>query len=448
MKKHHILHLLFAGILLWATSCEMEKELRGKTETPGSSQTKEVQGGLQLTLNPLREASVTLKSGTTGETEELSPDHFNISIYNAAGTLVHYFKSYREMLDESSVLMLAEGTYTVKATLGELHEAAFDAPYYEGTGTITVNAREIATVTMDCVLANKKISIEVSENFLKNFWPNYTIILTNGRGILTQKHQDSRTAYFKDNGQLDFIIHVTTAAGKSLTYSVNLYNNELLNEYNNVLVNLDILESLEPQEPTLPNPDDPDPNPEPENPEPEPGTEGTAAPTIKVDVSLVEREYVIEIPSDFIDPEEGGGDNPGGSETNPPTITGNGLSAPITLTVAEARGGATVKLNIDSPNGLKNLYIQISSSSDGFIEALTEMTLEKQFDMMNLTAMQEEMLTAVNLSKPQGAYSNVFDISDFVPMIAVFGSGDYSFRLTVVDQEGQSVTKTLTIKLT
>jgi len=446
MKKQHILiPLLLAGLLFGITSCEMEKDLRGKTEAPGSSHTTGAQGALQLTLNPLREAPIILKSGATNETEELSPDQFNISIYNASGTLVHYFNSYQEMMAQGSVLMLAEGTYTVKATLGDLQEAAFDAPYYEGTGTITVNAKEIATVTMDCVLANKKISIDTSEDFLKNFWPNYTIILTNGRGILTQKHQDTRIAYFKDSQQLDFIIHVTTAAGKSLTYSTNLYNNDLLNEHNNILVNLDILESLEPQEPTLPDPGNPDPNPE---PEPEPGdTIGSAVPTIKVDVSLVEREYVIEIPSDFIDPEEGG-NNPGGNEKNPPSITGNGLSTPISMTVAEARAGATVKLNINSPNGLKNLQIQISSSSGDFIEALEAMTLDKQFDMMSLTEMQEEMLVSVGLQKPQDAYSNVFDISDFVPMIAVFGTGTYSFKLTVVDQQGQSVTKTLTIKLT
>lgn len=445
MKKHIIPIILLAGTLGFSTSCEMEKDLRGKTEQSGSSQTSESQGALQLTLNPLREAPVTLKSGVPEEAEELSPDLFNISIYDASGTRVHYFNSYQEMLAQGAVLMLPEGTYTVKAALGELQEAAFDAPYYEGTGTITVKAREVATVTMDCVLANKKITIVPSEDFLKNFWPNYTIILTNGRGILTQKHQDSRTAYFKDNGQLDFIIHVTTNEGKSLTYSLNLYKLELVNEYNNILVNLDILEGLEPQEPVLPGPGDPDPNPD---PDPDPTeTEGSVNPIIKVDVSLIEREYVIEVPSDFLNPEEGE-DNPGGNETNPPTITGNGLSTPITLTVDQARNGATVKLNIDTPNGLSHLYIQISATSGDFIEALTEMTLEKQFDMMNLTAKQEEMLTAVNLTKPQNQYSNVFDISDFVPMIAVFGSGTYSFKLTVVDQQGQSVTKTLTIKLT
>lgn len=442
MKKHSILFisLLLAGFSFMNTSCEMEKELRGKTEIPGSSTMTGNLGALQLNLNPQKEAPVSSKSEIT----DLLPDDFSVSVYNENGTLVHYFESFVDMLAQGSVLMLEKGTYTVKAALGELKEAEFDNPYYEGTGSITINPKEVSTVTMDCPLANKKISITLSESFLEKFRNDYTLILTNGQGVLTQKYLDSRTAYFKDNNLLNFIIHATTLKGESYTYSINLYDNELLVGHNNILVNLDILP--DPEKPPV----DPDPNPEPEEPDPEepdPDEEGIISPIIKVDVSLIEREYVIEIPSDFINPDEGGNSGEEGQK-NPPTITGNGLSAPITMTVAEAQKGATVKLDINTPNGLKNLYVQISSSSSGFMEILSEMTLNKQFDLMNLTSTQDEYLSEVGLSKPQDAYSNIFDISSFVPMIAIYKSGTYNFKLTVVDQLGQSVTKTLTIKLT
>ena len=70
-------------------------------------------------------------------------------------------------------------------------------------------------------------------------------------------------------------------------------------------------------------------------------------PVIKVDISLIEKEYVIEIPSDFIDAGgegDGGDDNEGGDTVAKPTIVGDAgldISQPIEISGA---GNKTVRV--------------------------------------------------------------------------------------------------------
>lgn len=423
------IYILLTGTVILLSSCEMQKELRGKTEVPGAgggSHNIDSVGALTLTLEPEKEAEIPLKSGSE-ESLSLDVSNFEIDILNEAGEVVKHYNSYQDMLNEGSII-LPKGIYNLRASLGELIEAGFDAPYYEGSQTCNIDAKKVATITMKCPLANKKITIQVSEDFYKKFQDNYTIILTNGSGILTQRPHETRTAYFKDSNQLDFIIHATTTTGQHLTYSSDIYDNSTVNDHNNILVNLDLVPDTIPSNPG-----------EPEGP----GEGTTSRPSLIVDISLIEKDYVIEIPSSILNPEEEGEDK------DLPSITGTGINTPVTLTVAEAsKGGIEVKLNIKTPNGLKSLVIQINTTSSGFMEVLTQMGLDKSFDMMNLSNDLKTTLEGVGLSVPSNAYSNVFDISEFVPLLVPFGAGNYNFKVTATDKNGKSVSKTSSIILT
>lgn len=419
MKTYKYTYIVVLGILFLASSCEMRKDLTGH---PGSSGGKNPKGtgSFQLTLNAEKEADIPLKAG---DNETLDPNLFHVAIFDEANNIVRQYDTYKELADSGSV-KLPSGSYTVKANWGDLADAAFDAPYYEGKTPFTINPQEVSTVQTDCKLSNVKISIDKSGDFLENFRDDYVIVLTNGTGILTQKHKETRTAYFKKENILDLIIHATTTDGQKVTYSKNLYDDPEVSEHNNISINLDAIAEIEV----------PDPGTDPEEP----------AITIKlvVDISLIEKEYIIEIPPSILEPEE---PQPGDT----PTITGPGLSTPIEITVGEAALGETkVNLLIETPDELKNLKVYITATSDDFIEALEEMELAKEFDMMNLTPTQSEMLTTVGLNPPTDDYSNIFDISEFVPMLSVFGAGEYRFKLTATDKKNQSTVKTLTIILT
>lgn len=216
--------------------------------------------------------------------------------------------------------------------------------------------------------------------------------------------------------------------------------NEDIQQYNNILIDLDLEEGDS-------SPDEPDDNEpvEPDDPIVPDDSVSVKNPVIKVDISLIEKEYVIEIPSDFIDAGgegDGGDDNEGGDTVAKPTIVGDAgldISQPIEISGA---GNKTVRVKINTPGKLASLVVKITSST---LEALLPAVgLTSEFDICDEGL--KETLSKLGLSATKGATSTTFDISSFMPMIAGLGGGDYLFTITATDQLGQKASKTLTVR--
>ncbi|MCC8134764.1 MAG: DUF4493 domain-containing protein [Tannerellaceae bacterium] len=442
--KHtiYITFLWIGWVMMGITSCELQKDLMGKGDnTDNPSIDPNLLGGLSLVLNPEKEAEVPSKTdGVSGsDIVVLDMNQFSVQILDEEGELIKYYNTYKE-IEQEGTIFLPEGAYYIQASLGDLVEAGFDMPYYEGINTCVITPKEVASVITKCVLANKKITLSYTDKFLAKFKSDYKIIMTNGAGVLTLGHNETRVPYFKSSDRLDFIIHTTTVEGLDLTYSMNLFEDDDVSSHNNILVDLDVVPDTDTK---------PDPGPDPREPEPEEPGEGEQ-PTLVVNISLINREYVIEIPSNFVNPDEGGGNNSGGGE-GAPTITGTGLSTPIEMTVADAlEKGATVRVTISTPMGIKSLEALITSTNTEFMETISIMGLDKSFDMLNLNPeLENTLVNDVGLALPSDPYSNIFDISQFVKLMAVFSDGGtYRFKLTVTDVEGNSASETLTIILT
>ncbi|MCC8199382.1 MAG: DUF4493 domain-containing protein [Tannerellaceae bacterium] len=440
--KHTIYILLLGWFSMGITSCELQKDLLGKTDNSEETIDPDSLGGLSLLLNPEKEAEVPSKTeGVSGsDIVVLDMNQFSVQILDEDGEVIKYYTTYKE-LEQEGTIFLPQGTYYIQASLGDLVEAGFDMPYYEGINTCIITAKEVASVLTNCVLANKKITLSYTDEFLEKFKSDYKIIMTNGTGVLTMGHDETRIPYFKSSDRLDFIIHTTTVEGLDLTYSMNLFEDDEVASHNNILIDLDVVPDTDTK---------PDPGPGTEEPEPEEPGEGER-PTLVVNISLINREYVIEIPSNFVNPDEGGGNNNGGSGSeNVPTITGVGISSPLQLTIEEAsKGNTQVEVTIKTPLGLKALEVLITSTNSEFMDVIKEMGLETTFDMMNLSPELAETLISLGLTIPSDPYSNPFNISSFIPMMAVFSEGgSYYFRLMARDQEGNSTIETLTIILT
>ena len=60
---------------------------------------------------------------------------------------------------------LESGTYQLKAFLGELLPAKFEAPYFAGTTKFQVEANKKTSASVTCALANTKVSVSYSEDF-------------------------------------------------------------------------------------------------------------------------------------------------------------------------------------------------------------------------------------------------------------------------------------------
>lgn len=457
MTHKTILFGLYITLLLSFFSCEMKKDLMGEVDKPttggGANVPLKDAGLLDLELKPHKEPTIDTKGNISGsDVVVLDVNEFAVDILDSIGDLVKHYPSYADFKTEGG-LLLSAGTYSIRATLGNDVNAGYDAPFYSGTNTCEVTPKEVVKVITDCVLSNKKVVFRCSKEFLAEFKDDYSIVLNNGNGVLQTSKDESRTAYLKNTGSLEFTAYVTTRKGnKALTYNFDMGKDEQVQEYNNILVDLKIVSDS-----GIPEPGDPD---DPNNPG-EPGDPGdpeepsgpnipVSKPIIKVDISLIEKEYIIEIPSSFVeseDPEEPsdpGGD--GGGTATKPSIKGDGFNIDNAIEVPISNPNKVVKVSIDTPGKLAALNVEIS---ENLWPALKLVGLDPKFDMCNPTAEQKTALAAVGLPLPTpGATTNVFDITTFVPAIAILGPGTYEFKITAKDEANQSVSKKLIIKMT
>lgn len=458
--KRYIVYII--GILLpLLTACEMKKDLFGggtKEEVPSYDNL----GLLDIEIQAEREAELRADgSVSVEESNALKPDEFAIEIADSTGQVVKSFPSLAA-LKEAGELLLPVGTYSVHAAYGSDVNAGFNSPYYAGDTTCVVSEKEVSKVVTKCVLQNKKVQFDVNEEFLSMFVPDYTIVVDNGLGVLTLTPEQLGSAFLKNTGTLRFSLYATTYDGQVHTYTSDLSGNEQVLEHNNIYVELGAVPTIpdqpggvDPEEPEEPEmPEDPE-EPEPEEPD-QPKPDVPVAPVIKVDVTLIEKDYVIEIPSNFVEnskPGTGGGDTPStpgeGGTTDPSqpevsngvTVTGkiDGKSFDIKQTQTVSDKTKSVVINLYLPTGLAALVVDVM---------VGDITLS------NLNLLDKDAVDSINntltdaigktLSVPsKGAKGNLtFDIS---PFLGLLGDSN-TFKLYVKDNNGKSVTES--IKLT
>ena len=442
------------------SACEMKKDLFGSNN--GDVLTYENVGLLDIEIEAEREAELDPDRITTlEETDALKPEEFAIEIADSTGQVVKSFPSLAAM-KEACELLLPVGTYSVHAAYGADVNAGFNSPYYAGDTTCVIADRQVLKVLVRCVLQNKKVQFAVNEEFRSMFASDYSIVVDNGTGILMLSESQLGSAFFKNTGALRFSLYATTYEGQVHTYTCDLSDNEQVLAHNNIFVELGAVPTIpdqpggvDPDEPDEPDePDDPiEPDPEPDEPKPD----VPVAPVIKVDVTLIEKDYVIEIPSNFVEnskPGTGNGDTPTtpgeGENTDPSdpvqpeestdvTITGkiDGKSFDVNHTQTVSYYTMSVVINLYLPTGLEELTVDVSIG-DIFLP----------LDLLDASAVAaiNGILSGMGktLTVPaKGSKGNLtFDISAFIGMLDT----NNSFKLYVKDKNGKD--DTATIKLT
>lgn len=445
------------------SACEMKKDLFGSNN--GDVLTYENVGLLDIEIEAEREAELDPDRITTlEETDALKPEEFAIEIADSTGQVVKSFPSLAAM-KEACELLLPVGTYSVHAAYGADVNAGFNSPYYAGDTTCVIADRQVLKVLVRCVLQNKKVQFAVNEEFRSMFASDYSIVVDNGTGILMLSESQLGSAFFKNTGALRFSLYATTYEGQVHTYTCDLSDNEQVLAHNNIFVELGAVPTIpdqpggvDPDEPDEPDePDDPiEPDPEPDEPD-EPKPDVPVAPVIKVDVTLIEKDYVIEIPSNFVEnskPGTGNGDTPTtpgeGENTDPSdpvqpeestdvTITGkiDGKSFDVNQTQTVSDDTKSVVINLYLPTGLEELTVDVSIG-DIFLP----------LDLLDASAVAaiNGILSGMGktLTVPaKGSKGNLtFDISAFIGMLDT----NNSFKLYVKDKNGKD--DTATIKLT
>lgn len=126
--------------------------------------------------------------------------------------------SYEKYSYVPASVELAAGTYQLKAFLGELSPAKFEAPYFAGVSRFLVEANQTTNASVTCSLANTKVSVAYSEDF-KEAYPDYSLAMTTAHTseALVFRKEEARSAYFRADtaGQrLDMTLSLTSLENK------------------------------------------------------------------------------------------------------------------------------------------------------------------------------------------------------------------------------------------
>lgn len=421
MKKYFLICLtLLAGMLAF-TACHsevMEGQSTGKGELNLASMTAEVNTEVETVYLGSR-----AESGTDFS-------NYIVTVYDAQSQKVNQWK-YSEMPE---IVSLAVGTCTVEVTSAEAPANGFDIPYYKGSTTCEIKENEIVDVpAITCKLANMMFSVEYDEEFKNKMGEDVVTTITVGDNSLEIPSSETRKAYLVAPGGETTSMTVTlkgTIDGEAIDYS------ERFTDVKTGVHNI-IKYKFTPVSDGS-------------------GDGGTLNVAINVDSSLTGSDEVIGVNpgeepgiDDF--PEDGGeepGDGDGEGDQNMPTIVGanfNGSPFDIENDVLNITGAATLKVEINAPNGIAHLYVDIQSETLD----VTEVGLSNSFDLAYPGDLQDGLngLGFPTGDEVIGKESTVFDISSFTALLLIF-SGDHNFVIHVVDQQNLEVTKVLKLRVT
>lgn len=420
MKKYFLICLtLLAGMLAF-TACHsevMEGQSTGKGELNLASMTAEVNTEVETVYLGSR-----AESGTDFS-------NYIVTVYDAQSQKVNQWK-YSEMPE---IVSLAVGTCTVEVTSAEAPANGFDIPYYKGSTTCEIKENEIVDVpAITCKLANMMFSVEYDEEFKSKMGEDVVTTITVGDNSLEIPSSETRKAYLVAPGGETTSMTVTlkgTIDGEAIDYSERF---DVKTGVHNV-IKYDFVPVSDGT-----------------------GDGSTLKVAINVDSSLTGSDEVIGVNpgeepgiDDF--PEDGGeepGDGDGEGDQNMPTIVGanfNGSPFDIENDVLNITGAATLKVEINAPNGIAHLYVDIQSETLD----VTEVGLSNSFDLAYPGDLQDGLngLGFPTGDEVIGKESTVFDISTFTALLLTF-SGDHNFVIHVVDQQNLEVTKVLKLRVT
>ena len=110
-------------------------------------------------------------------------------------------------------LDLGSGKYMVTATSLYQEPAAWDQPIYSGTKQFTIAAGELTPVSLTCTLANMKVTIVPTANFMEEV-SSYTVSVTNAGSWSADDVAEKTLSWVKSDSQDDI------AAGKAGYFTV------------------------------------------------------------------------------------------------------------------------------------------------------------------------------------------------------------------------------------
>lgn len=371
-----------------------------------------------------------------------SVDDFIVN-FRKDGTLV---ATYR-YVDMPEVVSLPVGEYTVEASYGDNVMAAFDSPYYNGVSKPFSVEKNRVTDTVSpivCRLANVKVFVGFDRSLVETMSDDSKVTVKVGRsGSLVFTKDEVRFGYFAYYEGSSTL--AATFEGMVEGYPTNetkTYDNVMAGNYYRVTFSLHSPGDREPGDIVH---------------------DGTGV-NVDADVEIVTiggGDTDIPVNDELIDdPDRNESETPvDPTPPGPPTGDGPGITPEGGLILEDGEvlegGNANVYnegmqcvINIKSETGIEGFVADIVSPNLTEDE-MQSVGLTTHLDLVNPGERQEtlESLLGISLGDSiKGSVENIrFDISSFMPLLAIFGPGTHRFILRVSDSEG-AVVKTLIIR--
>lgn len=379
--------------------------------------------------------------------------NFIVTVANSKGQQVSRW-TYATMPELPT---FAAGDYTVTVRSHEVEPAAWNAPYYEGSQSFTIETDKVTEVqTVVCTLSNIRVSVHFTEALMKAFDnpDEVTVKVTSeGNNSLVFTPAETRSGYFAalkdlETLRIDFSASIM---GYTETFTKTI-DNVAKGQYRKITFGLSGNDTPTPEElGTVIN-----------------DGQGITVNTAVIEDAPIETDY--EWYEDNIDNtgrpgdedfEQGGGDDP--DPPTPPTPPVDDDQVLITFDSPsldlEGMNDATsfpddcskpAAVDISAEKGIANLVVEIISNSLN-AEMLEGVGLTQSFDL----AYPGDLDAALSTPYPDGfgfpTGSNVigqtkvtFDIAPFVPLLNIYPGEVHQFKITVKDQIGKE--KVLTLK--
>lgn len=421
-----ILYTACCSIFLLATisSCEMKDELLG------SKNNSESQGELQLNISNNAQINTDVRS--TAEDNGIKPGVFpaeevNVNNYTVVisdnNTDLEVKKGLVSELGSNGniTLSLEEGEYNIKAyNYDGSNVNVSTRPYFLGTSNLTILPGTKTAANISCKLQNIEVAISLDQSFKTSFKSDYEITVDNGAGaIQIFTSENISTKYYfsvpENKNSITVSIKANTAEDNQLIQRTYTVTKPADSEGENTLAAGDafIINLTE---------------------------DGSTASYVdfgmSVDFSFAEQEEVIEIPAENITFNENGDNESPETPDDQTAITFVGLPASYTN---PATNGDNVSVTINAKNGIKNIFVKISSENPDFIRMLESLSLNEEFDLVNASGATRDNLLELGLIKEgvtiEGETSYLFDVNSFMTPLAMF-EGLHTFSIRVTDLQG------------
>lgn len=397
----------------------------------------------------LRLSSLGVTVSEESRATDIDTSSFLVEILQGSGTTQEVVAGPYKYSEMPEVVTLAVGDYTLSVKSHEQEKAAWDAPYYEGTQAFSITENKVSNAgTVTCYFANVKVTIRYTEELYEVMGDDCTVtVVANDDGNLTFTKSEVRSGYFEvvTNSNTLVATFNGTVDGSSRSCSQTYADVTAGQHYQ-------ITYSLKNGNGDLPNPD----------PSTEPGgTVGTGtgvsidviAETDVTDTIEVSQdietggEVVIPVTRPKEDPEEGN-DDPNDDPTPDPgtteyfTVTGT-FDVDETIEVANPETREFI-VYITSENPLTHLHVTIDSQTLTS-DILTGVGLTSEFDLA-YPGQYEAGLQGLGLPTGEdviGATYVKFDITQFIPLLNIYGAANHNFILDMEDDQNNEDTLTL-----